>query len=134
LLDVGVLDPRFDRLFNDASVQTLSADVVRRLNPAPEPYRMATERQGVPIQEIRLVAAHAWDIAGTLNAGCAAAFVARPGQVLDPLGARPDIVGSDLHEVAERILALDQLEHRRLREAPTSVHRRRKRACLEKPA
>lgn len=69
---------------------------------------MAAEPLGPPVQEIRLMAAHSWDIAGALNAGCAAAFVARPGQVLDPLSARPDIVGSDLHEVAEHILALDQ--------------------------
>lgn len=88
--------------------QTLSADSVRRLKPAPEPYRMAAERMGVAVEEIRLVAAHAWDIAGALNAGCAAAFVARPGQVLDPSGAQPDIIEPDLHGVADRILATDQ--------------------------
>jgi len=88
--------------------QTLSADSVRRLKPAPEPYRMAAARMGVTVQEIRLVAAHAWDIAGALNAGCAAAFVARPGQVLDPSGAQLDIIEPDLHGVADRILATDQ--------------------------
>jgi len=88
--------------------QTLSADSVRRLKPSPEPYRMAAERMGVTVQEIRLVAAHAWDIAGALNAGCAAAFVARPGQVLDPSGAPPDIIEPDLRGVADRILATDR--------------------------
>lgn len=88
--------------------QTLSADSVRRLKPAPEPYRMAAERMGVTVQEIRLVAAHVWDIAGALNAGCAAAFVARPGQVLDPSNAPPDIIEPDLRGVAERILATDR--------------------------
>jgi len=42
----------------------LSADTVGRLMPAPEPYRMAAERLGVGIGEVRLVAAHAWDVAG----------------------------------------------------------------------
>jgi len=88
--------------------QTLSADSVRRLKPAPEPYRMAAERFGVAVQELRLLAAHAWDIAGALNAGCAAAFVARPGQVLDPSGAQPDIIEPDLRGIAERILATDR--------------------------
>lgn len=88
--------------------QTLSADSVRRLKPAPEPYRMAAERMGVPVAGIRLVAAHAWDITGALNAGCAAAFVARPGQVLDPSVAQPDIIEPDLRGVAERILATDR--------------------------
>jgi 2-haloacid dehalogenase len=81
-----------------------SADTARRLKPAQEPYRMVAERLGVGIGELRLVAAHAWDIAGALHAGCVAAFVARPAMVLDPLFEPPDVVGADLREVAERIL------------------------------
>jgi 2-haloacid dehalogenase len=87
--------------------QILSADDVRRLKPAPEPYRMAAETLGVEVGQIRLVAAHAWDVAGALRAGCAAAFVARPGMVLDPLVKRPDVVGADLREVASRILRIE---------------------------
>jgi len=87
--------------------QLLSADAVRRLKPAPEPYRMAARKLGVDVGEIRLIAAHAWDVAGALRAGCAAAFVARPGMVLDPLVRRPDVVGSDLHDVADRILEVE---------------------------
>ncbi len=84
--------------------QLFSVDTVQRLKPAPEAYRMVAERLGVAIGEIRLIAAHAWDIAGALRTGCAAAFVTRPGMVLDPLFERPDVVGADLREVAERIL------------------------------
>ena len=84
--------------------QIFSVDAVQRLKPAPEAYRMVAERLGVALGEIRLIAAHAWDIAGALRVGCAAAFVARPGMVLDPLFERPDVVGADLREVAERIL------------------------------
>ncbi|CAN5527294.1 haloacid dehalogenase type II [soil metagenome] len=84
--------------------QILSADTVQRLKPAPEPYRMAAESLGVEIGEIRLVAAHAWDVAGALRAGCAAAFVGRPGKVPDPLVEGPDVIGSDLSEVADKII------------------------------
>ena len=87
--------------------QILSADAVGRLKPAPEPYRMAAQSLGVGVEDVRLVAAHAWDVAGALRAGCAAAFVARPGMVLDPLVERPDIVGADLREVADRILEIE---------------------------
>ncbi|MEP7190421.1 MAG: haloacid dehalogenase type II [Roseiflexaceae bacterium] len=87
--------------------QILSADMVRRLKPAPEPYLMAAERMGVAIGDIRMIAAHAWDIAGARRAGCAAAFVARPGMVLDPLALPPDIVGATMREVADQILALE---------------------------
>lgn len=86
--------------------QTLSADAVQRLKPAPEPYRLAAESLGIEVGGMRLIAAHAWDVAGALRAGCAAAFVARPGMVLDPLVEPPDVVGSDLRQVADRILEL----------------------------
>jgi 2-haloacid dehalogenase len=85
----------------------LSADTVHRLKPAPEPYLMAADRLGVPIGEVRLIAAHAWDVAGAARAGCATAFVARPGKVLDPLVERPGIVGADLAEVADAILTAE---------------------------
>jgi 2-haloacid dehalogenase len=98
LANAGLGD-RFERV--------LSADEVRRLKPSPEPYRMVAERFGVDVGEVRLVAAHAWDVSGALAAGCEAAFVARPGMVPSPLGPRPDVIGADLAEVAEQILARD---------------------------
>ncbi|MGB9738772.1 haloacid dehalogenase type II [Chloroflexus sp.] len=87
--------------------QCLSVEEVRRLKPAPEVYQMAANRLGVPINHIRLIAAHAWDIVGALRVGCAAAFVARPGMVLDPLAPPPDVIGSDLITVAEQIVAVE---------------------------
>jgi 2-haloacid dehalogenase len=82
----------------------MSADAVKRLKPAPGPYRMAAEHLGVAIGEMRLVAAHSWDVAGALRTGARAAFVARPGMVLDPLAPRPDLVVSDLGELADRLV------------------------------
>lgn len=87
--------------------QVLSADTVKRLKPAPEPYRMAADSMGVEIGQVRLVAAHSWDVSGALRAGCAAAFVARPGMVLSPLITPPDVVGAGLGEVADRIIAVE---------------------------
>ncbi len=65
---------------------------------------MAAESLGVDVNGIRLIAAHAWDVAGALRAGCAAAFVARPGMVFDPLVEPPDVMGADLSEVADGII------------------------------
>ena len=98
-LENAGLSDRFEKI--------LSADAVRRLKPAPEPYRAAAEALGVGTAEVRLVAAHAWDVAGAMRAGCAAAFVARPGMVLDPLAEPPDVVGADLSEVAASIIAAE---------------------------
>lgn len=88
----------------DLFEQVLSVDAVHRFKPARESYQMAAQRLGVDIGQTRLIAAHAWDVAGALRAGCAAAFVARPGQVLDPLAPPPDVVGADLHAVVDQIL------------------------------
>ena len=98
LANAGLSD-RFEKI--------LSADAVRRLKPAPEPYRAAAEALGVETSQVRLVAAHAWDVAGAMRAGCAAAFVARPGMVLDPLAEPPDVVGADLSAVAASIIAAE---------------------------
>jgi len=100
--NAGLAD-RFDAL--------LSADQVRALKPRPEPYGLPARTFGVALDEVRLVAAHAWDVSGALAAGCAAAFVARRGMVPSPLGEQPDIVGDDLEAVAREIVA---------REAPTA--------------
>jgi 2-haloacid dehalogenase len=93
------LAPLFERI--------LSADTARRLKPAREAYENAASELGVGVGETRLVAAHAWDIAGALRAGAEAAFVARPGMVLDPLVPAPDIIGPDLAEVADRIIEVE---------------------------
>ncbi|MBJ7601330.1 MAG: haloacid dehalogenase type II [Candidatus Nephthysia bennettiae] len=84
--------------------QILTADSVRRLKPAREPYLMAAERLEVTPKEVLLVAAHSWDVAGAMRAGCSAAFVARPGMVLDPLAPEPQVVGEDLGAVAGAVI------------------------------
>lgn len=96
------LAPFFERAF--------SVDAVRRFKPAPEPYRFVAQALGVETSALRMVAAHAWDIVGAMQAGCVGAFVARPGKVLFPLAPPPDVVGPDLRIVAERIIAADASE------------------------
>jgi len=82
----------------------LSADAVQRLKPAPEPYHMAAQQLDVEMAALCMVAAHAWDVTGALQAGASAAFVARPGKLLDPLGPAPNIVGPDLDQVAGQLI------------------------------
>ena len=78
----------------------LSADGTGHLKPAPQPYHAVADRCGVPIGQVRLVAAHSWDITGAMAAGCQAAFVARPGQQVFPLGPTLDIAIPSLAELA----------------------------------
>lgn len=87
--------------------RVLSADSVKRLKPAREPYLMAAAELGVAVADVRLVAAHDWDVAGALAAGCAAAFVGRGGALPDPAFPTPDVAGPDLATVAEAIVERD---------------------------
>jgi 2-haloacid dehalogenase len=82
----------------------LSADAVQRLKPAPEPYHMAAQQLDVEMAALCMVAAHAWDVTGALQAGASAAFVARLGKLLDPLGPAPNIVGPDLDQIAGQLI------------------------------
>jgi len=96
------LTPYFERVF--------SADTVRQLKPGPKPYGLAVAEMGAAPGETRLVAAHAWDVAGALRAGLQAAFVARPDQAASPVGPQPDVTGADLTEVANKIMGIPSHE------------------------
>ena len=85
----------------------LSADAVKRYKPSREAYAYAAKELDVDLDEIRLVAAHGWDVTGALAAGCRAAFVGRPGKVLNPKGERPDIVGTTMGDVIAQIIHRD---------------------------
>jgi 2-haloacid dehalogenase len=85
--------------------QLLSVDAVGSLKPAAKVYEHAAKSLNVALDDIRLVAAHSWDVAGAMRAGCRAAFVTRPGMVLDRRWDAPDIVGPTIDEVADAIIA-----------------------------
>jgi len=94
------LRPYFERVF--------SVETVRRFKPAPETYHMVARALGVETDALLLVAAHFWDIAGAMRAGCRAAFLARPGHVLDSLTPRPALIGPDLSDLASQILMVER--------------------------
>ncbi|MEU8735486.1 haloacid dehalogenase type II [Streptomyces tendae] len=87
--------------------RVMSADSVRKLKPAPEPYHAVATAFRVLPSEVRLIAAHSWDITGALLAGCKAAFVSRPGMVLSPIGPQPDIVADNLDDLADLVVRRD---------------------------
>jgi 2-haloacid dehalogenase len=83
----------------------LSVDAIKKLKPAKETYEMAAKAFDVQTNDVCLIAAHAWDISGALNAGCSAAFVARDGMVLDPLSPVPTITARSLKEIADLLIS-----------------------------
>jgi 2-haloacid dehalogenase len=87
--------------------QLITVDEVRAYKPAPEPYHLAASKLGVGVEQVRLIAAHDWDVFGALRAGCRAGFIARGGRIYHPLFVEPDIMGPDLNKVTDQILELD---------------------------
>ncbi|HEU5337288.1 MAG TPA: haloacid dehalogenase type II [Terriglobales bacterium] len=97
LRKAGVRD-FFERVF--------SAEITERYKPAAQVYQMAARELNVEPSALMLVAAHSWDTTGAIRAGCEAAFLERPEQVLDPLAPRPRFVVSDLSQLVGRLADL----------------------------
>lgn len=87
--------------------RVLSVEMTTRFKPDAETYLTAAKALQTPIDRIRLVAAHDWDVAGALGAGARGAFVARSGATYRAWLPRPDIDGPDLVAVVSAILETD---------------------------
>jgi 2-haloacid dehalogenase len=90
------LAPFFDRIM---SVQSCG-----KFKPAIEVYQMAADVLDESPENLWMVAAHDWDIAGAQNAGWNGAFVARPDMVVAPQVRQPEIIGKDMAQVVEQLL------------------------------
>lgn len=82
----------------------LSVDAVKKYKPSPEPYFYAAETLKASVNEIMLVAAHGWDIAGAANAGMQTAFINRPSQSVYPLAAQPTYHENDILLLAKKLV------------------------------
>lgn len=89
----------------DQLEKVLSADAVKKYKPAREAYEYAAKEFDRNPADIVLVAAHAWDVAGAMAAGCEAAFIARPEKTLSPGGKKPRFEARDIAAVAEQLVA-----------------------------
>ncbi len=87
----------------DLFEKRFSVDSVKKFKPHPDTYQTVLDDLGVNAEEVLMVAAHAWDLAGAKNVGLQTAFIARPGKTLYPNLARPDYVLKDLSELAKSL-------------------------------
>ncbi|QRM89152.1 haloacid dehalogenase type II [Lacinutrix sp. WUR7] len=84
----------------------LSIEDIGKFKPHTDAYDWAARKMGVSSNECLLVAAHGWDITGALWANWRGAFVSRPGAQMYPLAEKPEIVASNLTEIADQLIAL----------------------------
>jgi 2-haloacid dehalogenase len=83
-------------------------DTVRRHKPAPEAYESVTRALDVAPSGICLIACHVWDTLGAVAAGWSAGLILRSGNAPLDIGPQPTVIGSDLDDVANQLIARHQ--------------------------
>jgi len=92
----GIVD-LFERRF--------SADGVKHHKPSPQAYAYVEKELGAKPSDFCLIACHTWDTLGAVAAGWQAALIKRAGNDVLGVGPQPQIVGNDLNDVADQLIA-----------------------------
>jgi 2-haloacid dehalogenase len=92
----GILD-LFERRF--------TADGVKHHKPSREAYAHVERALGVEPSQLCLIACHTWDTLGAVAAGWEAALIKRVGNDVLGVGPQPQMVGNDLDDVSNRLIA-----------------------------
>ena len=92
----GIVD-LFERRF--------SADSVKHHKPSRRAYAHVERELGVEPSQLCLIACHTWDTLGAVAAGWEAALIKRVGNDVLEVGPQPQIVGDDLNDVADKLIA-----------------------------
>ena len=89
----------------DAFERRFSADGVKRHKPAREAYAYVENELQVQPSQLCLIACHTWDTLGAVAAGWQAALIKRVGNDLLGVGPQPQMVGNNLNDVADQLIA-----------------------------
>src|SRR5215469_9809060 len=92
----GIVD-LFERCF--------SADAVKHHKPSRHVYAYFERELGVEPSQVCMVACHTWDTLGAVAAGWEAALIKRVGNDVLGVGPQPHLVGNDLNDVADQLIA-----------------------------
>lgn len=82
----------------DVFEMRLSTEAVQCYKPEPRAYQLGLDALRLDREEIGFVASAGWDAAGARAFGYPTLWINRPGLPLEQVGARPDAIGTSLHE------------------------------------
>lgn len=85
--------------------RSFSVDRVKVYKPSPQTYAHVENELGVRPSQLCMIACHAWDTLGAVAAGWEAAFIRRSGNDILGVGPQPQIIGNNLADVAEQLIA-----------------------------
>ena len=89
----------------DVFERRFSADGVKHHKPSRQAYAYVERELGVEPSQLCLVACHTWDTLGAVAAGWEGALIRRAGNDVLGVGPQPHLVGGDLDEVADQLIA-----------------------------
>ena len=82
-----------------------SADGVKHHKPSREAYAYVERELGGKPSDFCMIACHTWDTLGAAAAGWEAALITRPWNEVLAVGPQPNVVGTDLNDVADQLIA-----------------------------
>jgi len=82
-----------------------SADGAKHHKPSREAYAYVEKELGAAPERFCMVACHTWDTLGAVAAGWQAALIKRVGNDVLEVGPQPHIVGNDLNDVVDQLIA-----------------------------
>lgn len=86
--------------------KVLSAEHVGKYKPSLEVYQWAAKQLHVEANEVLLISAHGWDIAGACNAGMHTAYILQDSQMLYPLAPTPALQARSIEGLADELRKL----------------------------
>jgi 2-haloacid dehalogenase len=95
----GIVD-LFERRF--------SADGAKHHKPSRKAYAYVERELAAQPSQLCLVACHTWDTLGAVAAGWEAALIKRVGNDVLGVGPQPQIVGNDLNDITNQLIARHQ--------------------------
>src|SRR5580692_10762185 len=82
-----------------------SADGVKHHKPSRQAYAYVGRELAAEPSRFCLIACHTWDTLGAVAAGWEAALIKRVGNDVLGVGPQPQIIGTDLNDVADQLIA-----------------------------
>jgi 2-haloacid dehalogenase len=103
LISNQIINAGLDEYFDEV----ISVEEASTFKPSQKAYQFASTQLDQPIDKLRLVATHDWDTHGAMSAGLEAAYINRNGLLYNPLYKKPEIFGSTMSEIVDKIIATD---------------------------
>lgn len=83
--------------------EIISAEPYKVYKPGRHAYDLAVQRLALPKEQIGFVSGNSFDVMGGKHYGFPTFWINRTGEPLDELGPQPDLVVTDLAELADRL-------------------------------